>query len=66
MVTNYKELEVWKRSVALTTELYKLTSRFPDAERYGLMSQIRRAGTSIPANIAEGWDEDQRGNMFSS
>ena len=55
MVTNYKELEVWKRSVALTTELYKLTSRFPDTERYGLTSQIRRAVTSIPANIAEGW-----------
>jgi len=53
MVTNYKELEVWKRSVALTTELYKLTSRFPDSERYGLTSQIRRAVTSIPANIAE-------------
>ncbi len=61
MVTNYKELEVWKRSVALTTELYKLSSRFPDAERYGLMSQIRRAGTSIPAKIAEGWGRGSTG-----
>jgi four helix bundle protein len=61
MVTNYKELEVWKRSVALTTELYKLTSRFPDAERYGLTSQIRRAATSIPANIAEGWGRGSTG-----
>jgi four helix bundle protein len=52
---NHKELDVWKKSVALTTELYALTSRFPDAERYGLASQIRRAATSIAANIAEGW-----------
>jgi four helix bundle protein len=55
VVQNYKELDVWKKSVALTTELYKLTSRFPDTERYGLTSQIRRATTSIAANIAEGW-----------
>jgi four helix bundle protein len=61
MVTNYKELEVWKRSVALTTELYKLTSQFPDTERYGLTSQIRRAVTSIPANIAEGWGRGSTG-----
>ena len=61
MVTNYKELEVWKRSVALTTELYKLTSGFPDTERYGLTSQIRRAVTSIPANIAEGWGRGSTG-----
>jgi four helix bundle protein len=52
VVNNYKELEVWKRSVAFTTELYELTSRFPDIERYGLTSQIRRATTSIAANIA--------------
>jgi four helix bundle protein len=61
MVTNYKELDVWKKSVALTTELYRLTSRFPDTERYGLVSQIRRASTSIPANIAEGWGRGPRG-----
>jgi len=61
MITNYKELEVWKRSVGLATELYKLTSRFPDTERYGLTSQIRRATTSIPANIAEGWGRGSTG-----
>ena len=55
MIQNYKELDVWKKAVALTTELYKLTAAFPDAERYGLTSQIRRATTSIAANIAEGW-----------
>ncbi len=55
MIQNYEGLDVWKKSVAFTTELYKLTSRFPDTERYGLSSQIRRAATSIAANIAEGW-----------
>ena len=61
MVRNFKELDVWKRAVALTTTLYKLTGRFPDAERYGLTSQIRRAGTSVPANIAEGWGRGSAG-----
>ena len=64
MVANYKDLEVWKRSVVLTTELYKLTSRFPDTERYGLTSQIRRAATSIPANIAEGWGRGSTGEYI--
>ena len=55
VIHNYKDLDVWKRSVAFTTEVYKLTARFPATERYGLSSQIRRAATSVPANIAEGW-----------
>jgi len=52
---NYKELQVWQKGIALTTELYKLTGKFPDSEKFGLTSQIRRAATSVPANIAEGW-----------
>ena len=55
MIQSYQELNVWKRSVALATELYRITGRFPDTERYGLSSQIRRAAVSIAANIAEGW-----------
>jgi len=64
MIQNYKELDVWKKSVAFTTELYKLTSRFPDTERYGLSSQIRRAATSIAANIAEGWGRGSTGEYI--
>ena len=64
MIENYKELDVWKKSVGLTTDLYKLTSRFPDAERYGLASQIRRATTSIAANIAEGWGRGSTGEYI--
>ncbi len=64
MVQNYKELDVWKKSVSLTTELYRLTAHFPDTERYGLTSQIRRATTSVAANIAEGWGRGSRGEYI--
>ena len=64
MNQNYKEIIVWQKSVALTTDLYKLTSQFPDTERYGLISQIRRATTSIAANIAEGWGRGSRGEYI--
>jgi four helix bundle protein len=52
---NYKELDVWRRSLRLTIELYKVTRGFPEVEKFGLVSQIRRSAASIPANIAEGW-----------
>ena len=52
---SHKDLDVWKRSVSLVVYLYKVTKRFPPEERFGLVSQIRRASTSVPANIAEGW-----------
>jgi four helix bundle protein len=52
---SYKELEVWQRAVELTVLVYRLTERFPAAEKFGLVSQIRRAASSVPANIAEGW-----------
>jgi four helix bundle protein len=64
MIQDYKELDVWKKSIALTTEIYKLTIRFPDTERYGLISQIRRASTSIAANIAEGWGRGSTGEYI--
>lgn len=50
----FKELEIWKKGVALTTDIYKATATFPKEEMYGLTSQIRRAAVSIPSNIAEG------------
>jgi four helix bundle protein len=50
----HKRLEVWQQSILLSKEIYDLTGHFPDCERYGLVSQMRRAATSVPANIAEG------------
>lgn len=51
---NHKDLDVWKKSIDLVTEIYSVTSNFPDGEKYGIVSQIRRAAVSIPSNIAEG------------
>ena len=50
----YKNLEVWKKSIQLVKETYMLIAKLPDVERYALADQIRRAVISIPANIAEG------------
>lgn len=55
---DYREIKVWQRSHLLTLELYRLTKRFPPEENFGLTSQIRRAASSIPANIAEGCGRD--------
>ena len=51
---NFKELLVWKKSIEFVTEIYEITATFPSEEKYGLVSQIRRAAVSIPSNIAEG------------
>ena len=51
---NHKDLEVWKKSMDLVELTYDLTSKFPSDERFGLVSQMRRAAVSIPSNIAEG------------
>ena len=51
---DFKNIEIWKRSHKLTLEIYKATQCFPKEEIYGLTSQIRRAVSSIPINIAEG------------
>ncbi len=51
---DFRELNVWHKSHELTLEVYKVTCEFPNNEKYGLVSQIRRATVSIPTNIAEG------------
>ena len=56
----FTELKVWQRSHALTLEIYRITASFPKSERYGLTSQLRRAATSVPTNIAEGSKRQSR------
>ena len=51
---DYRKLKVWEQAHLLTLEVYRATTTFPGDERYGLTSQMRRAASSIPANIAEG------------
>lgn len=50
----HKDLRVWQKSVDLVESIYKLTNEFPEDEKFGLVSQLRRAAVSIPSNIAEG------------
>ena len=51
---DFRSLNVWEKGHKITVSIYKLTHSFPKEEMYGLTSQIRRASTSIPTNIAEG------------
>ena len=53
-MSDYKDLDVWKRAVDVVTEIYRLTSAFPESEKCGITNQMRRAAVSIPSNIAEG------------
>ena len=50
----HKDLDIWKMSMSLVKDIYKLTESFPTHEQFGLTSQLRRASVSIPSNIAEG------------
>lgn len=53
-MSDYKDLEVWQKAIAVVAETYRLTSLFPDSEKFGITNQMRRAAVSIPSNIAEG------------
>jgi four helix bundle protein len=51
---NFKELKSWQKTIDFCLDIYKLTGSFPSDEKFGLTSQLRRAGVSVPSNIAEG------------
>jgi four helix bundle protein len=61
---DYRDLRVWQAAVDLVVETYRLGELLPHRERYGLVTQIRRAGTSVPANIAEGHGRLLRGEYL--
>src|SRR5579862_7859822 len=64
MGSSYKDLIVWQRAIELSLAIYKLTSEFPDLERFGLTNQLRRASVSIESNIAEGYGRATRGEYL--
>jgi four helix bundle protein len=54
MIRSFRDLDVWKKSMAVAVIVYEVTEKMPRAEMFGLTSQLRRAAVSIPSNIAEG------------
>src|ERR1700732_1553198 len=54
-VKSFEDLMVWQGAHKLTLEVYKSTARSPGAEKYGIVSQLRRSSSAVPANIAEGF-----------
>jgi len=60
MLKSYRDLLVWQKAMELTIEIYRFSSDFPKSEVYGLTSQLRRAGVSVPSNIAEGYGRGSR------
>jgi four helix bundle protein len=65
MLRSYRELKVWKRSMVLVTDVYRISRSFPPDERFGLTSQLRRAAVSITTNIAEGYGRATRGEYLN-
>lgn len=53
--STYKELAVWRNAIELVVSIYDATDRFPRREMFGLSQQLRRAGVSVPSNVAEGY-----------
>ena len=53
-MAGFRDLEVWRQAHGLVLDIYRATKKFPKDELFGLTSQIRRSGFSVPANIAEG------------
>jgi four helix bundle protein len=56
----HRDLDCWQSAMALVKKIYIVTGRFPNAELYGLTSQLRRAAVSVPSNIAEGYGRKSR------
>ena len=59
----FEKLDVWQKAVDLADLVYDVTITFPDAERFGLTNQMRRAAVSISSNIAEGSSRSSNGDF---
>ena len=62
-IQNFRDLEAWQRGIELVLIAYELADRLPSTEKYELARQIRRAATSVPANVAEGHERRGRGYL---
>src|SRR5882724_743142 len=64
MIRSYRDLIAWQRAMELVVDAYETTRSFPECERYGLSSQLRRSAVSIPSNIAEGQGRLTKGEFI--
>ncbi len=64
MGESFRNLAAWQRAIQLTAAVYKLTSSFPNSERFGLTNQLRRASVSVASNNAEGYGRATRGEYI--
>ncbi|MGY3052801.1 four helix bundle protein [Pedobacter sp. UYEF25] len=60
---NFKELKVWEKAHRITLSIYRESAKFPKEEMYSLTNQLRRAASSIPANIAEGCGKNSQADL---
>lgn len=63
MARSYEDLDVWQRAINLAERVYTLTADFPNDERFGLVSQLRRSAVSVASNIAEGSARNTKGEF---
>jgi four helix bundle protein len=61
-IDSYRDLRVWKEAMDLAVQCYEATKAFPREEMFGFVTQIRRAASSVPANIAEGYGRESTGS----
>lgn len=54
-MSTFRDLLIWQKSMEYVTDIYATTKKFPDEEKFGLVSQLRRSAVSIPSNISEGY-----------
>jgi four helix bundle protein len=62
-ISSFKDLKVWQQAMSLAEVCYLVTRSFPREEQFGLTTQIRRAASSVPANIAEGHGRENTGSF---
>lgn len=63
MAQHYRDLIAWQKAMELVAHVYRITKDFPDDERFGLVSQMRRCAVSVPSNIAEGQARNTQGEF---
>lgn len=66
MIQDFTELKVWQEAHKLVLAVYKTSRRFPSEEKFGVVSQLQRAATSVPANIAEGFARNSVNELLRS